>query len=78
MIVELCLRRNRSSSPPSREQQQGAHRGSDEPVLFDGASVDAPKTTIQLVKDGKASVLQIHPQSMTEKQAAAWLADFEL
>jgi hypothetical protein len=50
----------------------------DESVLFDGASVDASKTAIQFVKDGRASLLQIHPQPMTEEQAAAWLANFEL
>ena len=77
MIVELCSRRNRSLPRPPREQRE-AHEGLADSVLFGAASVEAPKTAIQFVKDGRASLLRIRPEPMTKEQAAAWLADFEL
>jgi|HubBroStandDraft_6_1064221.scaffolds.fasta_scaffold2387461_2 hypothetical protein len=50
----------------------------DELTLFDVSSVDDPKTAIQFAREGKAALLQIYPTPMTEAQAAAWLADFDL
>jgi hypothetical protein len=50
----------------------------DESTLFDVASVDDPKAAIQFARDGRAALLQIYPTPMTEAQAAAWLADFDL
>lgn len=46
-----------------------------ESALFDVASTDDPKTAIQLVRSGRAPLVQIYPQPMTVAQAAAWLAD---
>jgi hypothetical protein len=46
-----------------------------ESALFDIASTDDSKTAIQLVRDGRASFVQIYPRPMTEAQATAWLAD---
>jgi hypothetical protein len=50
----------------------------DELTLFDVSSVDDPKTAIQFAREGKAALVQIYPTPMTEAQAAAWLADFDL
>jgi hypothetical protein len=77
MIVDLCSRKNRSLPRLPRAQREAQESLADS-VLFDAASVGAPKTAIQFVKDGRASLLRIHPQPMTKEQAAAWLADFEL
>jgi hypothetical protein len=50
----------------------------DELTLFDVSSVDDSKTAIQFAREGKAALLQIYPTPMTEAQAPAWLADFDL
>jgi hypothetical protein len=59
-------------------QNQVIDEGLDESALFDVASTDDPKRAIQLVRDGKASLLRIYPRPMTEAQAAAWLAHLDL
>jgi hypothetical protein len=56
-------------------QDRVIDEGLDESALFDVASTDDPKTAIQLVRNGRASLVQIYPQPMTVAQAAAWLAD---
>jgi hypothetical protein len=59
-------------------QDQVIDEGLEEAALFDVASTDDPKTAIQRVRVGRASLLQIYPRPMTEAQAAAWLADLNL
>jgi hypothetical protein len=56
-------------------QEQVIDEGLEESALFDVASTDDPKTAVQLVRQGGASLVQIYPRPMTEAQAAAWLAD---
>jgi hypothetical protein len=50
----------------------------EESALFDVASTDDPKTAIQLVRNGRAFLVNIYPRPMTEAQAAALLADLAL
>jgi hypothetical protein len=56
-------------------RDQVIDEGLEESALFNIASTDDPKAAIQLVRDGRASFVQIYPRPMTEAQAAAWLAD---
>ena len=42
------------------------------------ASTDDPKTAVQLVRDGRAFLVNIYPRPMTEAQAVALLADLVL
>jgi hypothetical protein len=56
-------------------QNQVIDEGLEEAALFEVASTDDPKTAIQRVRDRRAPLLQIYPRTMTEAQAAAWLAD---
>jgi hypothetical protein len=50
----------------------------DEAALFDVASRNEPRTAIRLVRDGSVAASRIYPPSMTQAQAAAWLADLDL
>jgi hypothetical protein len=75
MIVELRSRRNRSLPPPHRELLQVHER-------LAASVCSTPHLWMRQrqpsLKDGRASLLRIHPQPMTKEQAIAWLADFEL
>jgi hypothetical protein len=78
MIDELCLRRNRSLSLPSRGQRQEAHRGLAAPVLFDGASLDAPKNS-HPVRQGWQCIGIADPSATDDRRASRSLAcGFEL
>jgi hypothetical protein len=48
-----------------------------EAALFYAAPSD-PRTAVQSVRDGKATLLEMHPRPMTKDQAAAWLAGLYL
>ena len=49
-----------------------------ESALFMVASARDPALATQLVRAGRATLLNIYPPPMTEVEAAAWLADLEL
>jgi len=49
-----------------------------ESALFMVASARDPGIATQLVRVGRATLLDVYPPPMTEVEAAAWLADFEL
>ena len=50
----------------------------DESTPFDVASVDDPKTAMQLAREGRASLWRTYPSPMTEAQVVAWLANLPL
>lgn len=49
-----------------------------ESALFMVASARDPTIATQLVRVGRATLLDIYPPPMTEVEAAAWLAELEL
>jgi hypothetical protein len=49
-----------------------------ESALFMVGSARDPRIATQLVRVGRATLLDIYPPPMAEVEAAAWLADFEL
>jgi hypothetical protein len=59
-------------------QERVIDEGLNESALFDAASTNDPRIAVQLVRDGRAALLQIYPRPMTREQAAAWLADLYL
>ena len=60
-------------------QKQAIDEGLEESALFEVVcTMDDPKTAIQRVRDGSATLVQIDPRPMSEAQATAWLADFNL
>lgn len=52
--------------------------GLQESALFVVASASDPTIATQLVRVGRATLMNIYPPPMTEIEAAAWLADLEL
>jgi hypothetical protein len=70
MIVELRSRRNRSLPPPHRELLQ-VHERLAASVLFDAASVDAPKTALP---QGWQSIAIADPSSTDDQRTGYSLA----
>jgi hypothetical protein len=49
-----------------------------EVALFEVVSTSDERKSVQLVRGGKAALLEMYPRPMTFDQAAAWLADLYL
>jgi hypothetical protein len=71
-----------SARPPARTRFYAAHKripaDFDETALFEVASTDNARVAIDMVKAGKAALLEIYPEPMTKEQAEAFLAELGL
>jgi hypothetical protein len=52
--------------------------GLDHSALFEVASTDDPRTAIEMVKSGKANLLELYPRPMTQAEASEILRSIGL